>query len=163
MLYVGTLDTRLDVDQVREVARSYERGSVSLVGPVRESGPLDSLAGDPNVHVFPPVDRTELPGLVAAADVCLVPHVRTPLTEAMSPLKLYEYLAAGRPVAAVDLPPILGVSDRVALVTAGSSFVPAVEQALALGPASEDERLAFILENDWNGRFERILEVALAD
>ena len=105
LLYVGTLDTRLDVDQVREVARSYERGSVSLVGPVRESGPLDSLAGDPNVHVFPPVDRTELPGLVAAADVCLVPHVRTPLTEAMSPLKLYEYLAAGRPVAAVDLPP----------------------------------------------------------
>ena len=121
LLYVGTLDTRLDVDQVREVARAYQHGSVSLVGPVRESDPLDALAGEPNVHVFPPVDRPDLPGLVAAADVCLVPHVRTPLTEAMSPLKLYEYLAAGRPVAAVDLPPILGVSDRVALATAGSS------------------------------------------
>ena len=118
--------------------------------------------GEPNVHVFPPVDRPDLPGLVAAADVCLVPHVRTPLTEAMSPLKLYEYLAAGRPVAAVDLPPILGVSDRVSLATAGSSFLPAVEEALALGPASEDDRLAFILENDWKRRFELILDVALA-
>jgi len=162
LLYVGTLDTRLDVEQVREVARAYEHGSVSLVGPVRESDPLDALAGEPNVHVFPPVDRPDLPGLVAAADVCLVPHVRTPLTEAMSPLKLYEYLAAGRPVAAVDLPPILGVSDRVALATAGSSFLPAVEEALALGPASEDDRLAFIVENDWKRRFELILDVALA-
>ena len=80
----------------------------------------------------------------------------------MSPLKLYEYLAAGRPVAAVDLPPILGVSDRVALAPAGSSFLPAVEEALGLGPAAEDDRLAFILENDWKRRFELILDVALA-
>jgi hypothetical protein len=117
----------------------------------------------PNLHVYPPVQRSVLPGLVTAADACLVPHVRSAFTEAMSPLKLYEYLAAGRPVAAVDLPPIVGVSDRLALAGTGSSLVPAVEQALALGPASEGERRRFILENDWGRRFERILDVALAD
>jgi hypothetical protein len=43
----------------------------------------------------------------------------TALTEAMSPLNPYEYLAGGRPVAAVDLPPIAGVDGRVALAPVG--------------------------------------------
>lgn len=163
LLYVGTLDARLDANQLRGIAAAYPGGSVSLVGPVRDEETIRMLDACPNLHVYPPVQRSVLPGLVTAADACLVPHVRSAFTEAMSPLKLYEYLAAGRPVAAVDLPPIVGVSDRLALAGTGSSLVPAVEQALALGPASEGERRRFILENDWGRRFERILDVALAD
>ena len=163
LLYLGTLDARLDANQLRGIAAAYPGGSVSLVGPVQDEETIRMLDACPNLHVYPPVQRSVLPGLVTAADACLVPHVRSAFTEAMSPLKLYEYLAAGRPVAAVDLPPIVGVSDRVALAGTGSSLVPAVEQALALGPASEGERRGFILENDWGRRFERILDVALAD
>lgn len=54
------------------------------------------------------------------------PACRQRLTEAMSPLKLYEYLAGGRPVAAVDLPPIAAVDGRVALAPAGGELAPAV-------------------------------------
>jgi len=163
LLYVGALGTRLDVDQVRELAAAYPNGSISLVGPLQDPDHLTPLQSCPNVGFYPPVDRLQLTGVVAAADACLIPHVRNPLTEAMSPLKLYEYLAGGRPVAAVDLPPIIGVSDRVALAPAGSNLVPAVERALALGPASEADRIAFILENGWEKRFEEVLGVALAD
>ena len=48
--------------------------------------------------------------MARAAQVCLVPHRETPMSRAMSPLKLYEYLGAGSPVVATDLPPIRGVS-----------------------------------------------------
>jgi len=162
LLYTGALDGRLDVAQVARVADARPEASVSLVGPVQDESHLAPLLGLPNVRLFPPVDRCELAGLVAAADACLIPHVRTAMTEAMSPLKLYEYLAAGRPVAAVDLPPILGVSPRVALAPAGGDLLPAVERALDLGPAAEGERRRFIAENAWERRFKRILDVALA-
>ena len=93
--------------------------------------------------------------MIGGADVCLIPHARNELTAAMSPLKLFEYLAGGRPVAAVDLPPIAAVRGRVVLVGEGEDFVPAVGSALELGPAPEDERLAFVREHAWSGRFER--------
>ena len=97
--------------------------------------------------------------MIAAADVGLVPHVRTPLTEAMSPLKLYEYLAGGLPVAAVDLPPIRGVDARVVLAPVGGDMVPArCAGALALGRAPEPERLAFVREHSWARRFDDLLD-----
>jgi hypothetical protein len=106
------------------------------------------------------VERPEITAMIYAADVCLVPHARDELTAAMSPLKLYEYLAAGRPVAAVDLPPMRGIDDRVVL-TDPEGYVDAVEQALALGPADEARRLAFVEQNSWSRRHAEIVSLAL--
>ena len=82
----------------------------------------------------------------------------------MSPLKLYEYLAGGRPVAATDLQPIRAAAegDRVTLVQAGGDFPPAVRSALAAGPASEEQRRAFLARNAWSARLDALLDVALA-
>jgi hypothetical protein len=77
----------------------------------------------------------------------------------MSPLKLYEYLAGGAPVAALDLPPIRGISSRVVIEP---SLADAVRQALALGRAGDDERHAFAQAHSWRARQERIVELALA-
>jgi teichuronic acid biosynthesis glycosyltransferase TuaH len=163
LLYVGSLEGRIDCEQLRAVAEAFPQGSLTLVGPLLDPVHFETLQGLPNIEVRSAVPRTEVARLMRAADVCLIPHVRNDLTVAMSPLKLYEYLAAGRPVAAVDLPPIRAVGGRVALAPAGGNFVPAVERALAMGPASEAERLAFIDENSWTRRFNALLGLALAD
>jgi colanic acid biosynthesis glycosyl transferase WcaI len=51
-----------------------------------------------NVIMRASVAKSEVPGLYAAADVCLVPLRDVPLFEAFIPSKLFEVLAAGRPV-----------------------------------------------------------------
>ena len=116
LLYAGTLDARIDADLVAATARRFPEGSVVLVGAMPDPAHLEPLRALPNVHVRRAVPRAEIAALIAAADACLVPHVRTQQTMAMSPLKLYEYVAAGRPVAAVDLPPMRGIGPRVVLV-----------------------------------------------
>jgi hypothetical protein len=159
-MYAGTLDGRIDVDLVEAVARRYPDGSVVLVGLIADPDHLATLRELPNVTIRPPVERPEITAMIYAADVCLVPHARDELTAAMSPLKLYEYLAAGRPVAAVDLPPMRGIDDRVVL-TDPEGYVDAVEQALALGPADEARRLAFVEQNSWSRRHAEIVSLAL--
>jgi hypothetical protein len=78
----------------------------------------------------------------------------------MSPLKIYEYLAGGAPVLSVDLPPVRGIDPRVLRTDAVAGFADRVDEALGLGRAPEDERLAFVSANSWASRHERILETA---
>jgi teichuronic acid biosynthesis glycosyltransferase TuaH len=164
LLYVGSLDNRVDVGQLAEVAEAYPDGSVVLVGPLQDEAHFAAVRNQPNVVIRAGLaPRTDVIRLIGAAEACLVPHVGNRLTEAMSPLKLYEYLAGGRPVAAVDLPPIAAVDGRVALAPVGGKLAPAVAQALALGPAPEAERLEFVTRNAWSRRFDQLIELALAE
>jgi teichuronic acid biosynthesis glycosyltransferase TuaH len=164
LLYVGSLENRVDVDQLAEVSGTYPDGSVVLVGPLQDGAHFAAVRELPNVVIRAGLaPRPEVVRLIGAAEACLIPHVGNRLTEAMSPLKLYEYLAGGRPVAAVDLPPIAAVEGRVALAPVGGPLAPAVGKALALGPAPEAERLQFLERHAWSGRFDELLALALAD
>jgi teichuronic acid biosynthesis glycosyltransferase TuaH len=164
LLYVGTLDPRVEVEAVRATARAYAQGSVVLVGRCPNPDHYASIRDLPNVTIAPPVHRAELTALVAAADVGLIPHVRDAQTEAMSPLKLYEYLAAGLPVASIDLPGVASVCpERTALAQGPGDFVAAVGRALELGRSGENERQTFIRANAWERRFALLLDVALAN
>ena len=160
ILYVGVLGDRLDVEALREIAARFSRGTVVLLGPVGDRRALDRLHGLSNVRIEPPVGRLEVASVVHAADVCIMPHHSNRLTAAMSPLKLYEYLAGGRPVAATDLPPVRAVDPRIVGVREGESFADGVADALERGPLSDDERLAFIDANSWQRRHDDLLALA---
>jgi teichuronic acid biosynthesis glycosyltransferase TuaH len=164
LLYVGSLGNRVDVAQVAEVAAAYPDGSVVLLGPLQDEAHFAAIGEHPNVVIRAGLaPRPEVVRVIGAAEVCLIPHVGNRLTEAMSPLKLYEYLAGGRPVAAVDLPPIAAVGGRVVLSPVGGELAPAVAQALSLGPAPEDERLHFVARHAWSRRFDELIGIALAE
>ena len=163
LVYAGTLDSRLDVKAIAGIAGALPKATVTLIGPLVEPDWFALLRDIRNVEIRPPVGRADLAGLVRSADLGLIPHLSSDLTRAMSPLKLYEYLAAGLPVLASDLAPMRGVaSARVRLVAEGGDFAAALPCALALGRAPEAERLAFLEENSWRARHEQLLDLALA-
>jgi teichuronic acid biosynthesis glycosyltransferase TuaH len=162
LLYVGTLDARLDVPGVVAIARALPQATVVLAGPLLDPAHLRPLRAEPNIEIRSALTRAGVTGLIRVADLGLIPHLRSALTEAMSPLKLYEYLAGGLPVVAADLPSLRGVDPRVLLVGESSGYPAAVCAALALGPAAEDERLTFVQTNSWAARHEQLLDLALA-
>lgn len=162
-LYVGTLDDRLDVEALRSVARAWPEASIVLVGPLIDRPHLAPALAEQNVHLYGAVSREGVAALAHAADACLVPHRKTPLTEAMSPLKLYEYLASGSPTVATDLEPVRRVDGPVLRVPPGGDFVAGLRLALAAGPAAEIERRRFIAANSWSSRTFQVLELALGD
>ncbi len=158
-VYVGTLDSRLDVPGIADLARRRPELQVVLLGPLPDPGYIADLRRA-NVHVHPSVARAELVATLRNAELCLLAHRRTPLTEAMSPLKIYEYLAAGAPVISVDLPPVRDIDDRVLLVDSVHDFAEVVPDALAMGPAEERRRVDFISDNSWAARHEQVFALA---
>jgi teichuronic acid biosynthesis glycosyltransferase TuaH len=162
LVYVGSLDSRLDVDALLALSRELPAGEIALVGPLLDAEHLAPLRDAPNIGVHPPIGRDQVRGLIRSADIGLIPHVSSPLTRAMSPLKLYEYLAGGLPVVATDLQPMREIDASVALVQPGGDYAGAVRDALARGRATEPAREAFIAEHTWISRQDALLDLALA-
>lgn len=163
LLYLGGLDERLDVDVLDEVAKQCPNASILLAGPLLDPPHLEALLANPNVHHRLLRSRREVVAVAGHADACLLAHRTTRLTQAMSPLKLYEYLASGSPVVSVDLEPIHdGISDHLFLCTERSCWPQAVGKALALGRMTEHERQTFISQNSWEMRYQPLLSQLLA-
>ncbi|HMM93452.1 glycosyltransferase [Phycicoccus sp.] len=152
-LYAGSLEVRVDREALRELAADLPDWTVVLVGHEADPRLFDELRAAPNVVVRPPEPRPRVLRMMASADVGLIPHRVTPMTEAMSPLKLYEYLASGAPVVATDLEPMRGISRRCLLVPAGAALGPRVLDAAALGRADGEEVAAFRAAHDWTARY----------
>ncbi len=163
IVYIGSIDDRVDLDALEAVARGVPGASVLMVGPVLDDAVGARLTAIEGVHLVGRFGRAESVAILRSADACVLPHRVTDLTRAMSPLKLYEYLAAGRPVAATALPPVLGVHESVQIVEPGGDFAAAVRAALARGPLEETERARFVEENSWSARLQGFLDFALAD
>ena len=163
ILYTGAIHSRLDLSAVRQVAERFPKGTLLFVGPVAHPEVVQRLSQIPGVQVRDPLPRNLITGVTRGVDVCIMPHLRNPLTESMSPLKLYEYCAAGRPVATTDIAPVRGIHGHVVLVPEGENFADGVARALALGPMAEPDRQAFIRANSWRGRHDAILGLALSN
>ena len=115
-LLMGTLNERLDLAILEAVAGTGI--SLLIVGPQSPrfaSSAFDALVGVPGVQWVGAKDFRELPAYVAHASVGLVPYTHSKFNEGSFPLKTLEYLAAGIPVVATDLPAIrwLGSPDVV--------------------------------------------------
>lgn len=157
-VYAGTIDDRLDQTLVEATADAV--GTFVLVGPLTDGALRGRLTGHPRIRLLGRVGQDELVGLAQHADLGVIPHADTPLTRAMSPLKLYEYLAAGLPVVARDLPPVREVHDSVRLADA-RTWAQEVRGAVADGRRPEDERQAVVGQLSWSGRQAPVVDAAL--
>ncbi len=151
-VYVGTLHRdRLDLDLCIATARAVStRGDLVLVGP-NALGPADTrrleVAGARLLGARP---RDEVIAYLQHSDVLLVPHVVTPFTDSLDPIKLYEYRAVGRPVVST---PVSGFRDaagsriRVAEASVFPRAVAALLPATSRFPDGTDDAAP-----DWDDR-----------
>ena len=160
--YYGAIAEWFDLDLVRAVAQSHPQALVLLVGN-DTAGAGKALADLPNVRLTGEVPYADLPYWLHGFDVCLLPFKVIPLTLATNPVKVYEYLAAGKPVVSVDLPEMAQFDGLVRVAGDRGAFVDAVGATLAAGPGEgADARQAFAASQTWAHRAETF-DLALAE
>ncbi|MEZ5099333.1 MAG: glycosyltransferase [Thermoleophilia bacterium] len=154
------LGSKVDLGLLRGLAERLPQATLLLVGPARDEtdAELQALAALPNVHWVGGKPYEELPAYVAAFDVGLIPYVANAYTRNVFPLKLYEYLAAAKPVVATGVPELAGREPDVLLVEGIDAAVAAVEAQLARdAPEDRARRTAIAAANTWEARTERLL------
>jgi glycosyltransferase involved in cell wall biosynthesis len=131
----------------------------------RLRGRADELGLTPRVTFTGMVRPREVAARLDAADVLVLPNPATAASERYtSPLKLFEYLAMGRPIVASDLPAfreIVRHGDNAVLFEAGNaSALAAAVRAVVGDPARAESmaRRAFETARDysWDARAERL-------
>jgi glycosyltransferase involved in cell wall biosynthesis len=121
----------------------------------------------PNVHLLGPVPYADVPPILRACDVCLIPYRVGGLVDYVHPKKFYEYLALGKPVVATRLDVLNGheaIDGLVHLADDAAGFTVAVEAALASGrrPELSVRCRAVAQRNSWSARGEQV-RALLAD
>jgi glycosyltransferase involved in cell wall biosynthesis len=160
LVFCGAVaEKKLDMPLLLDIARARRDWTVALVGPVGLGDPhtdVSALAAEPNVHLLGARPHDELPQVLRGADVALIPYRRSRLTDSIFPMKVYEYLAAGRPVVATELPSLDGVAG-VRRASGTEAFAAAVEDALTHDTPEERHRLsALAAGHSWDARVAEI-------
>ena len=156
------LASKVDFDLLEDVARALPEWTLLLIGPAASetASVLERLAQLPSVRWLGQKPYAELPRYVAAFDVGLIPYVSNAYTRSCFPLKLYEYLAAGKPVVASGLPELAGMEPDVVLVDGATTFIQAVQRAVGRnGEAERLRRRQLASRNSWEARTGRLLEL----
>jgi glycosyltransferase involved in cell wall biosynthesis len=151
VLFWGLIDRRMDLAFVRALARKMTAGTLVLLGPKADPDP--ELATIPRVVRPGAVPFEQLPGAAQQASVLVMPYADLPVTRAMQPLKLKEYLATGLPVVARDLPATRIWADCLDLASSPEQFADLVLRRIAEGiPHEQRQARSRLVEESWAGK-----------
>jgi glycosyltransferase involved in cell wall biosynthesis len=167
--YAGALSRKVDFDLIATLARRRREWHFVFMGEVRSLDGSSATAmaeaqAQPNVHFLPPKPHEMVPAYVSAMDVNIMCYRLSDdlWIEGIYPLKLHEYLAAGRPIVSADVPSVRLFAHVVAIARGAEQWERALQSALSSGePGALAGRRQVAAENSWDARVRQI-EAALS-
>jgi glycosyltransferase involved in cell wall biosynthesis len=158
--YYGAIAEWFDWKMWEGAAVARRDWSFVLIGPPYD-GRADSVnarvSSHPNMHYLGPKPYQSLPAYVSHCDVMSIPFVLNSVTHSCSPVKLFEYMAAGKPVVASPMREIRKYKSVLFAETA-QEFVKSIETALRQreDPAYRQTLQREARENTWHERAEAL-------
>ena len=160
--YTGNIETRVDYELLKAVAAFHKDKILAMVGPITTpDANASGLSRLKNVIFTGPKNITELPAYLQYFDCTVIPFKKNTLTRSIYPLKINEYLAAGRPVVSTDFSAdIEGFRDVIYIGKTDEEFVRLIDRAINENDAAKtNARLALANTNTWTARVERFWQI----
>ena len=160
----GWIQYWIDFDLIAYAAHKRPDWSFALIGPIEPLARVNKVRGLSNVHFLGKMPYENIPALIAGFDVCINPFVIDKLSDTVSPIKLYEYLASGKPVVSVDMPAAREFSDLISIVHTPDEFVAALEDQIIANEKATvlhdmEARQKAVKEYSWDARFQQVENV----
>ncbi len=158
-VYVGAIEEWFEPDWLRLLARTRDDVTIVLIG--RGDIDLSSVNSFPNVRILGPRPYDELPRYLTHANVGIIPFKRTPLVESVSPLKLFEFLAAGLPVVSTGWKELESLGSPAMLASDATQFVHLVSRCINenLKEKEGDRYREYAKSQSWRVRFDAATDV----
>jgi hypothetical protein len=158
LLFVGALSAyKVDFPLLEALARAMPEAQFVLIGQKGEGQP-DSASppGLPNIRLLGAQPYGRLPYFMAHCEAAILPAPRNAYTEAMFPMKFFECLAAGLPLAATRLPALADFENLYFPADTADEFCNNLR--LILDGARRDPAAiaAACRRHNWEARFARM-------
>lgn len=150
-IYVGTVGEWFDAALLSQVAKSLPEVEFAIVGPVRRN--VNQLKAQPNVTFYGHVPYESVPTIMKSSNVGIIPFQINKLTEAVCPIKLFEYFACGLPVVAPRTRELRKIASPAQLFSSADEFTSEIKRAVSLRE-KKSEYMEFARKNSWASRFE---------
>lgn len=160
--YLGNIERRIDYGLVQELAALHPDKHFVFTGPVEPEFVPDWFFQTPNIHLTGRIDYDRLPALLKGFDVAILPFKKDAVSRTIFPLKLFEYLGAGKPTISTNFNPDLHsfTADTIMYCTDTQSFSEAIQTSLQNNSETLiAKRVAIAKENTWE---KRALEISTA-
>lgn len=161
--YTGTIHPdRVDIELVHQIADQMQSGSLVFIGPNHLSE-IESrmLSQTGRVILHGPAPYDVLPQLMRGFDACIVPHRTTEFVESLQPIKLWEYLAAGKPIVSTDVAGFRDFPQFVRIAADAGDFASGMREALSEQPDLSAQRRAEARRHSWASRVDQVEAVLL--
>ncbi|GGX67436.1 hypothetical protein GCM10007385_40710 [Tateyamaria omphalii] len=161
--YVGNMSDRIDWALVHEIAVAEPSWQFVFIGktPNGWTERFQAFADLPNVLMPGVVPADQVSDWLAGMDAAIIPHLNTPLSEAMNPLKLYVYRSHGVRTVSTPIKNIDDLRDEIAIAANASEMRAAIAQAIqdknAYGPAPLSAKHSEAY--NWESRVAKMLSV----
>lgn len=160
--YFGSIEKRIDYEMMREVVEKNPDKTFVFAGPVSKEWVPDFFFSLPNVHFIGRIPYGEMPSVLKSFDVAIIPFRKYGDSATVFPMKLFEYLGAGKPVVATDFNLDLRnfTHDLVPYCSNAQEFSFAINEALRKDNESlQQERIKLATQHTWESRANAIEEL----
>ena len=153
--YFGNIERRINFDLLHQVAKLNPDKSFVFAGPVTESFVPPAFKELSNVYFIGRIPYAEMPSVLKGFDICMIPFKKDEVSNTIFPLKLFEYLGAGKSVIATDFNLDLKdfTRDTVAYCSTAEEFDAEIKLILKEDNIEKlNARLQVASENTWDVR-----------
>ena len=160
--YFGSIERRMDYELLQKVINSNPDKSFVFVGPMYREHLPDWLFTSPNVYLPGPVPYDEMPSMLKGFDITIIPFKKDDVSATIFPLKLFEYLGAGKPVIITDFNPDLKdyTHDAVEICSTADEFSAAIKDIIQNdSPEKQANRVKVASLNTWDIRADELSEI----
>lgn len=138
--YIGKIQERVDFNLVEEILRTFNKNQVLFIGPVySQTDTISKLTKKySNIRFLGDIHYEKLPEKMQDIDIAIIPHKIDKFTNSMNPLKIYEYIAAGKQTVTTNVAGIQDVSDYVYIANDNNEFIELLKKAIEEYKSKED-------------------------
>lgn len=154
--FLGNIQYWIDLELIRFLALARPDWSFVLIGPIGRLTKIEKIKNLKNIYLLGRKEYQTLPPYIKALDVCINPYIINEVAQNCSPLKLYEYLASGKPIVSVDMPEARKFEGLVEIASDYKDFLEKLEKVLEGLPEDSSKveaRIKACQKHSWDSRF----------
>lgn len=161
--YAGKIAKRIDVSLLSYLASNMPKVNFVLVGPILNSAWIKPLKKQKNIFFLKDKNYQELPSYLARFDICIIPHNVGNLENDGDPIKLYEYLAMGKPVVSTNIAGMNNFRKQITIAHSKEEFQEGIEKYLNMPEKEKNVLAQFIRKSippsfSWSHKAESMID-----